>query len=148
MIVWKMINRLATTAQKTPAGWCGTVLPLKRRSTHINREDSELYSRNIIAVHHRCIIATIVGLEGVDSLDVHDHDKNGTAEDQDEGDQTEHPNAIQAHELNYLNEIMLMNSKLIGSFRNSLALGGNMLDESVLASLMIQWSLRLKNLCA
>jgi hypothetical protein len=28
MIVWKIIRRVATTAQKTPAGWLGTVLPL------------------------------------------------------------------------------------------------------------------------
>jgi len=102
MIVWKMINRLATTAQKTPAGWCGTVLPLKRRLMHMNRGDSESYSRNIVAVHHCCIITTPVGFEGVDSLDVGDHDENGTAEDQDEGDQTEHPDGIQAHKLNYL----------------------------------------------
>jgi len=28
MIVWRMMRRVATTAQKTPAGWFGTVLPL------------------------------------------------------------------------------------------------------------------------
>jgi len=102
MIVWKMINRLATTAQKTPAGWCGTVLPLKRQLMHMNRGNSESYSRNIVAVHHCCIITTPVGFEGVDSLDVGDHDENGTAEDQDERDQTEHPDGIQAHKLDYL----------------------------------------------
>ena len=40
MIVWKMIRRLATTAQKTPAGWLGTVLPLiTMRNQHANKRE-------------------------------------------------------------------------------------------------------------
>ena len=30
MIVWQIIRRLATIAQKTPAGWLGTELPLEK----------------------------------------------------------------------------------------------------------------------
>jgi len=72
----------------------------EKLSMHSTGKESESHSRNIIAVHYRCIITTPVGFEGVNSLDVGDHDNNGAGEDQDEGDQAEHPDAVQAHKLN------------------------------------------------
>jgi hypothetical protein len=43
MTVWQITKRLATTAQKTPAGWLGTVLPLET-STQQKKDSKKAFT--------------------------------------------------------------------------------------------------------
>ena len=100
MIVWKMIRRLATTAQKTPAGWLGTVLPLITiHNLHANKTENKHDSLDVIAIN-KIRGVDLVGFKVVDSFDVGDHDVDRAREDENEGNETENAYGVQAHKGN------------------------------------------------
>lgn len=103
MIVWKMMSKLATTAQNTPAGWLGTVLPLQTEQNKIKiGERARGNLRNVIAVNHGSIVrrySALVSFESVHGLDICDHDEYCAREDEDERDQAESADAVQAHKV-------------------------------------------------
>lgn len=98
--VWNVINRLARIAQKIPAGWLGTVLPLEQAATSEKRTRTarRYNSRDIIHVHcsHGSIIVAFVSFVVVDGLDVRDHDKDGTREHEQHRDDTQCADNIEA----------------------------------------------------
>src|SRR5271155_1853571 len=50
MMVWTMMRSLLTTAQKTPAGWSGTVLPLygKEGGEELGRKKERMDERDVV----------------------------------------------------------------------------------------------------
>jgi hypothetical protein len=101
MMTWKIISRLATTAQKTPAGWLGTVLPLSRSVNHWFWGDKLAHALDIITVQHSVGgVGNAVCLEAVHGLDVRDHDQNGTREHKKESDDAQEAGGVEAKEDN------------------------------------------------
>ena len=99
IIVWTIIRRLATTAQKTPAGWFGTVLPLQIKSMSALGPvvDNAL---DVITVQNRTIFRASVCLKRIDSFNVGDHNKDGAREDENQWNQAKSADDIEADEIN------------------------------------------------
>lgn len=103
------MRSLFSTAQKAPAAWLGTVLPLEIDKDYEPPKGKRwgLNLLYIVAVVLRAIDTAVCGVgttclhENVDSLDVGDHGDDAAREEQDEGDDAQTPNDVEANESIY-----------------------------------------------
>ena len=104
MMTCPMIKRRLRTAQKTPAGWLGTVefLQKSRQQGHTRTTGGDV--RDIIVTHCRRVLRgervldTWIVLVGVESLDVPDQGHDTARKDENEGDDAQGTDDIQSNE--------------------------------------------------
>lgn len=79
MIIWKIINRLAKSARKAPAGWFGTELPLERIRSVVEKDNrTKNHLLNVFAIDHSRV--TGIFTERIHRFNVGDHVHNSVRE--------------------------------------------------------------------
>lgn len=103
MMTWPIINSRLRTAQKTPAGWLGTVVALNGGVERGIKGNQLRHSLNVIAVHEIiggrvASIALPCRLEAVDTFDIMHQGDNTASEEQHKRYNAERANCVETEE--------------------------------------------------